>query len=129
MGLAYRRDRTLTQAARTFITTVRPFGGHLEVARRLQKRSALLFTRVRVGRWISAKSTVAGRTIYIGEPSPPLSGEKRQMRGLERVSKRIWRRIETANGAVRGLSQEQHSVPYIRMPDGRQNWALSTGVG
>jgi hypothetical protein len=30
------------------------------------------------------------------------------------------RRIETANGAVRGLSQERHSVPYIRIPEERQ---------
>lgn len=31
LGLAYRRDRTLTQAARTFITAVQQSGGHLEV--------------------------------------------------------------------------------------------------
>lgn len=44
LGLVYRRDRTLMQAARTFIISA-PTGGHLEEARRMPKRSALLFTR------------------------------------------------------------------------------------
>jgi len=39
------------------------------------------------------------------------------------------RRIEPAKAVARGLLQEQHSVPYIRIPNGPREWAPTRAQG